>query len=162
MSAVRDWLEEIGLAQYADAFEANDIDTDLLLQIDDQVLKGGDEAGRRSRICQRHSSDDGERTIRQEPAVRPALSGTPICGSATASRACWRRRSPLAMAAFAASAIRLSGTPATCSPNQDEFQSSHSIISSAYAKRGRISVTERLGGIQKSSQMRWSGGSRRR
>jgi SAM domain (Sterile alpha motif) len=30
MSAVRDWLEEIGLAQYADVFEANDIDTDLL------------------------------------------------------------------------------------------------------------------------------------
>src|SRR5215471_17078316 len=39
MSAVRNWLEEIGLAQYADAFEANDIDTDLLTQIDDQVLK---------------------------------------------------------------------------------------------------------------------------
>jgi predicted ATPase len=36
MSAVRNWLEEIGLAQYADAFEANDIDTDLLTQIDDQ------------------------------------------------------------------------------------------------------------------------------
>jgi hypothetical protein len=30
MSAVRDWLEAIGLAQYADAFEANDIDTDLI------------------------------------------------------------------------------------------------------------------------------------
>ena len=27
MSAVRNWLEEIGLAQYGDAFEANDIDT---------------------------------------------------------------------------------------------------------------------------------------
>src|SRR5262249_3488768 len=39
MSAVRNWLEEIGLAQYAEAFEANDIDTDLLTQIDDQVLK---------------------------------------------------------------------------------------------------------------------------
>jgi len=36
---VRRWLEAIGLAQYADAFEANDIDTDLLTQIDDQVLK---------------------------------------------------------------------------------------------------------------------------
>ena len=39
MSAVRHWLETIDLAQYADAFEANDIDTDLLTQIDDQVLK---------------------------------------------------------------------------------------------------------------------------
>ena len=39
MSAVRDWLDSIGLGQYADAFEANDIDTDLLTQIDDQLLK---------------------------------------------------------------------------------------------------------------------------
>jgi hypothetical protein len=29
MSAARNWLEAIGLDQYADASEANDIDTDL-------------------------------------------------------------------------------------------------------------------------------------
>ena len=28
MSAVRDWLDAIGIGQYADAFEANNIDTD--------------------------------------------------------------------------------------------------------------------------------------
>jgi hypothetical protein len=28
MTAVRDWLAGIGLGQYADAFEANDIETD--------------------------------------------------------------------------------------------------------------------------------------
>ena len=39
MSAIRDWLEAIGLGQYADAFEANDIDSELLPQIDDQLLK---------------------------------------------------------------------------------------------------------------------------
>jgi class 3 adenylate cyclase len=52
MSAVRNWLEEIGLAHYADAFEANDIDTDLLTQIDDQVLKdiGVSSAGHRLRL----------------------------------------------------------------------------------------------------------------
>jgi class 3 adenylate cyclase/predicted ATPase len=52
MSAVRNWLEEIGLAQYADAFEANDIDPDLLTQIDDQVLKdiGVSSAGHRLRL----------------------------------------------------------------------------------------------------------------
>jgi len=52
VSAVRNWLEEIGLAQYADAFEANDIDTDLLTQIDDQVLKdiGVSSAGHRLRL----------------------------------------------------------------------------------------------------------------
>src|SRR5271170_8234574 len=52
MSAVRNWLGEIGLAQYADAFETNDIDTDLLTQIDDQVLKdiGVSSAGHRLRL----------------------------------------------------------------------------------------------------------------
>jgi hypothetical protein len=52
MSAVRNWLEAIGLDQYAAAFEANDIDTDLLVQIDDQLLKdiGVSSAGRRLRI----------------------------------------------------------------------------------------------------------------
>jgi len=49
MRSVRYWLETIGLAQYGDAFEANDIDTDLLTQIDDQLLKdiGVSSAGRR-------------------------------------------------------------------------------------------------------------------
>jgi hypothetical protein len=35
MSEVRNWLESIGLGQYADAFETNDIDMDLLGEIDD-------------------------------------------------------------------------------------------------------------------------------
>jgi class 3 adenylate cyclase len=52
MSEVRKWLEAIGLTQYADAFEANDLDTDLLGQVDDQVLKdiGVSSAGHRLRI----------------------------------------------------------------------------------------------------------------
>jgi class 3 adenylate cyclase len=52
MSALRDWLETIGLGQYADAFEANDIDTDLLPRIDDQLLKeiGVSSAGHRLRL----------------------------------------------------------------------------------------------------------------
>jgi hypothetical protein len=49
---MRNWLEEIGLGQYADAFEANDIDTDLLTEIDDQLLKeiGVSSAGHRLRL----------------------------------------------------------------------------------------------------------------
>jgi hypothetical protein len=52
MSSVRDWLETIGLGQYADAFEANDIDTDLLIRLDDQLLKdiGVASAGHRLRL----------------------------------------------------------------------------------------------------------------
>jgi class 3 adenylate cyclase len=52
MSEVRDWLQAIGLPQYADAFEANDIDMDLLRQVDDQMLKdfGVASGGHRLRI----------------------------------------------------------------------------------------------------------------
>jgi hypothetical protein len=39
MSEIRKWLESIGLGQYADAFETNDIDMDLLKQVDDEMLK---------------------------------------------------------------------------------------------------------------------------
>jgi class 3 adenylate cyclase len=52
LSGVGKWLESIGLAQYTGAFEANDIDVDLLRQVDDQVLKdiGVSSAGHRLRI----------------------------------------------------------------------------------------------------------------
>jgi class 3 adenylate cyclase/tetratricopeptide (TPR) repeat protein len=52
MSEIRKWLESIGLGQYGDAFEANDIDMDLLKQVDDQMLKdiGVASAGHRLRI----------------------------------------------------------------------------------------------------------------
>jgi hypothetical protein len=52
MSEIRKWLEAIGLGQYADAFEANDIEMDLLKQVDDQMLKdiGVASAGHRLRI----------------------------------------------------------------------------------------------------------------
>jgi class 3 adenylate cyclase/tetratricopeptide (TPR) repeat protein len=52
MSEIRNWLEAIGLGQYGDAFETNDIDMDLLNQVDDQVLKdiGVASAGHRLRI----------------------------------------------------------------------------------------------------------------
>ena len=48
----RQWLEQLGLAQYADAFEANDIDATLLPRISDQVLKdiGVASAGHRLRM----------------------------------------------------------------------------------------------------------------
>jgi class 3 adenylate cyclase/predicted ATPase len=52
MSAVRNWLQAIGLGQYADAFEANDIDADLLTRLDDQLLKdiGVSSTGHRLRL----------------------------------------------------------------------------------------------------------------
>src|SRR5215469_16245030 len=52
MSEVRKWLERIGLGQYADAFDANEIGMDLLRQVDDQMLKdiGVSIGGHRLRI----------------------------------------------------------------------------------------------------------------
>ena len=52
MSEIRTWLDGIGVAQYAIAFETNDIDLDLLSQVDDQLLKdiGVSSAGHRLRI----------------------------------------------------------------------------------------------------------------
>src|ERR1700687_5315567 len=52
MSHVRTWLVGIGLGQYADAFEANDIEMGLLKKVDDQMLKdiGVASAGHRLRI----------------------------------------------------------------------------------------------------------------
>ena len=52
MSEIRKWLEMIGLGQYAAAFEANEIEMDLLGQVDDQMLKdiGVSIGGHRLRI----------------------------------------------------------------------------------------------------------------
>jgi class 3 adenylate cyclase len=52
VTEIRTWLDGIGLAQYASAFETNDIDIGLLGQVDDQVLKdiGVSSAGHRLRI----------------------------------------------------------------------------------------------------------------
>ena len=52
MNAIRNWLDDLGLGQYADAFEANDIDFALLSEVDDQARKdiGVTSAGHRLRI----------------------------------------------------------------------------------------------------------------
>ena len=52
MSDVRTWLAGIGLGQYADAFEANDVEMDLLKDVDDPMLRdiGVTSAGHRLRI----------------------------------------------------------------------------------------------------------------
>jgi len=52
MSAIGEWLEGLGLGQYTDAFQANEIDIELLAEIDDQTLKdiGVAIAGHRIRI----------------------------------------------------------------------------------------------------------------
>ena len=52
MSDIRQWLEELGLGQYADAFEKNDIEPDLLPHMTEETLEkvGVASAGHRLRI----------------------------------------------------------------------------------------------------------------
>ena len=82
MSEIRKWLETIGLGQYADAFEANDIDIDLLAQVDDQLLKdiGISSAGHRLRI--RNAITKLGAHVQSETADGPLMSA----GAASAER----------------------------------------------------------------------------
>jgi hypothetical protein len=52
MSEIQKWLEAIGLEQYSEALDANDIDVELLIKVDDQMLKdiGVASTGHRPRI----------------------------------------------------------------------------------------------------------------
>ena len=83
MSEVRKWLEAIGLAQYADAFEANEIGVDLLRQVDDQMLKdigvstGGHRLRIRSGIAKMTTSSvaqtsESSAAVATEPPAAPA------------------------------------------------------------------------------------------
>jgi predicted ATPase/class 3 adenylate cyclase len=76
MSSIRRWLSELGLTQYADRFEAHDIDTALLPRLTDQVLKdiGVASAGHRLRILAAIDS-----------VSMPAASAVPVPGEASRS-----------------------------------------------------------------------------
>ena len=80
MSEVRTWLEAIGLAQYADAFKANDIEFELLGQLDDQMLKdiGVSSAGHRLRI---------RNAIAKLDSVRPLAKNENASGAARDAQA---------------------------------------------------------------------------
>ncbi|MBA3753933.1 MAG: hypothetical protein H0X01_07330, partial [Nitrospira sp.] len=53
MGAIRQWLEELGLAQYAETFEANDIGVDVLHTLTDQDLQAlGVSLGNRKRLLE--------------------------------------------------------------------------------------------------------------
>jgi class 3 adenylate cyclase len=83
MSEIREWLKAIELGQYADAFEANDIDMDLLKQVDDQMLKdiGVPSAGHRLRIR------NAIARLIAAPAAEANLNATPPTHQTTAASA---------------------------------------------------------------------------
>jgi class 3 adenylate cyclase len=76
-------LETIGLAQYADAFHANDIDIDLLGQLDDQILKdiGVSSAGHRLRIRNAIAKLNPAVPLTKNDNVASAASETPAASA---------------------------------------------------------------------------------
>jgi class 3 adenylate cyclase len=79
MSDVRRWLETIGLAQYGDIFESNDLDIDLLRHVDDQILKdiGVASAGHRLRIRNAIAKLEPETTLDNHQNASGAATATP-------------------------------------------------------------------------------------
>ncbi len=75
MSALRAWLDRQGLAKHADLFEANDIDTDILSELDEADLKDlGLSLGDRKRVMA------ALRSLKQESEERieaPAATAAP-------------------------------------------------------------------------------------
>jgi len=74
MSNFRQWLEELGLGQYAKAFEENDVEWELLPELTDQALKdiGVSSTGHRMKLLKavRETSGDAADVIQARP--RPA------------------------------------------------------------------------------------------
>ena len=85
MSDIRRWLEELGLGQYADAFEENAIGVELLARLDDQALKdlGVSVMGHRIRILDAIVAPPGDgeqperQTAREAATTEPAKAAVP-------------------------------------------------------------------------------------
>ncbi len=70
-SGIRQWLETLGLSQYAAAFEANDIDVDVLHTLTDQDLQAlGVSLGNRKRILR--ALKDAAPSVAAEARIPPA------------------------------------------------------------------------------------------
>ena len=75
MSArISEWLQSLGLGQYADRFAANDIDWDLLADIDHQTLKdiGIESVGHRIRILKAIENPDSPAAADIPPNAAPS------------------------------------------------------------------------------------------
>ena len=96
MSEIRKWLEGIGLVQYADIFESNDLDIDLLRQVDDQILKdiGIFSAGHRLRIRSAIAKLSSEATLGKDEHASDAANRPPVAMSRSASRGPARSQVP--------------------------------------------------------------------
>jgi len=101
MSAkVSAWLEGLGLAQYAAAFEDNDIDWELINDIDQETLKdiGIASAGHRLKILKAVGNLDSDQAVAVSTASKPSSTIDSVAGDDTSS---WSRtpgeRKPVTM-----------------------------------------------------------------
>ncbi|MCW5622676.1 MAG: guanylate cyclase, partial [Burkholderiales bacterium] len=70
MQSIRQWLESIGLEQYAEAFEENDVDAEILRDLsEDDLQRLGVSLGHRKRMLRAMQADasTSEASPRQEP-----------------------------------------------------------------------------------------------
>jgi class 3 adenylate cyclase len=73
MSDLRDWLQKNNLEQYADAFEANDIDLDILPDLNDHDLEQlGVSLGNRRRLLKAIAERDSAATSSRAADLQPA------------------------------------------------------------------------------------------
>ena len=74
-ASVSAWLQDLGLQQYAELFEANDIDWELLADIDQQTLReiGIQSVGHRIRILEAANLSLRGFTFRYRNQPEPAL-----------------------------------------------------------------------------------------
>ncbi len=82
MSDIRQWLDDLGLGQYADTFEENEIGPDLLSRLSDETLEklGVGVMGHRIRILDAiaaRSGDKGQTYSQSTPQVAKAVPGIP-------------------------------------------------------------------------------------
>jgi class 3 adenylate cyclase/tetratricopeptide (TPR) repeat protein len=84
MTDIRQWLESLGLGQYADAFEENAIDQDTLLELDHELLKevGVKAIGHRVAILKSIQSPISESEPRRESEAQQTQSRPPAIDEA--------------------------------------------------------------------------------
>ena len=91
---IRAWLSKLGLPQYAEAFEHNDVALDLLQTLTDQDLRelGVDSMGHRKMLLRAIAELKGAETPTLVPPVE-ALRATPVAPTPRRIRS-HRRRTP--------------------------------------------------------------------
>ena len=86
MDSIRAWLSELGLSQYAEAFEHNDVGLDLLQALTDQDLRelGVQSLGHRKRLLKAIAELNGAETPTPVPPAE-AIRATPVTPAPAAS-----------------------------------------------------------------------------